>query len=78
MKTTKYVNWPSYTSVTLKKLKNKKYYVKARAYTKVGKKSVYGSRSAVKTIKKVKAKKAKTKKAKKREKEIEVFCCRLI
>ena len=39
------------TSVTLKKLKNKKYYVKARAYTKVGKKSVYGSWSEVKTIK---------------------------
>lgn len=64
-KTTKYVN-SNKTSVTLKKLKNKKYYVKARAYTKVGKKSVYGSWSKVKTIKKVRAKKAKTKKSKKK------------
>ena len=64
-KTTKYVTSKK-TSVTLKKLKNKKYYVKARAYTKVGKKSVYGSWSEVKTIKKVKAKKAKTKKSKKK------------
>lgn len=64
-KTTKYVTSKK-TSVTLKKLKNKKYYVKARAYTKVGKKSVYGSWSEVKTIKKVKAKKDKTKKSKKK------------
>ena len=62
---TDYIKKNDYDRLT-KKLKNKKYYVKARAYTKVGKKSVYGSWSEVKTIKKVKAKKAKTKKSKKK------------
>lgn len=40
------------TTYTLKKLKNKKYYVKVRAYKLSGNKTVYGKWSATKTIKK--------------------------